>query len=459
MDTDYELPPSSPADMSMMELSDSDEPIMTCDRCYCSLDYEDEWWHCDICSGGDYDICQRCSEKKLRCNDDSHDLIKWKNNVDLGNGITGPQSTDMKLPGIPNPWAVVEDINPTAHDGWGCVDDSMAGVWGDLDSSTNWDGLGPTSTPPDPPGPEPTSPSSDHLDLIYEVLLPPRTSASDTAPTTKREHSAMSDNPTTTTAPAAPTATGQHFPTIRAARTYLNSTVARWTPPSAPSDTSTRPTTPSAEFAYVHAAIHSITVGLKHTPLSKRMRRAAQLGDTKRARLLEARAWLLFDALKRLHDGGCVLRPDMDFSNDFGGELEDRMLGFRARWVAVCKMLQKFSSAAETVAWGSAEDEEILEAYVAAPLAMGKKMEEDEKLANEGSEWTKPKLPPTLKRHPPSSDEQEAREEKKRKLNLESLPLEDVIEIMRDEKMKDRKAREAREDREAFFDLLLKNYV
>lgn len=164
METDYELRPSSPDNMSMMELSDSDEP-MTCDRCNCTL--VDEWWHCDICSDGDYDICLSCEGWKVRCKDDSHDLIKWKDNVDLGNGVMGPHATDIKLPGIKNAgWAAVED---PAHDGWSCVDDSMDGVWGDLES-TNWGSLGPTTTPPDPPNPEATSSSSDHPDLTFQTI-------------------------------------------------------------------------------------------------------------------------------------------------------------------------------------------------------------------------------------------------------------------------------------------------
>ncbi|KAF4536547.1 Zinc finger zz-type protein [Lasiodiplodia theobromae] len=76
--------------------SRSEEP-MTCDRCKGNL--IGEWWHCKGC-GDDYDICCACVERKFRCNDDSHDLIQWKDNVDLGNGIKGPQETDKTLPGI-----------------------------------------------------------------------------------------------------------------------------------------------------------------------------------------------------------------------------------------------------------------------------------------------------------------------------------------------------------------------
>lgn len=76
--------------------SSSEEP-MTCDRCNGLL--VGEWWHCKGC-GDDYDICCACVAKKFCCNDDSHDLIQWKDNVDLGNGVQGPQATNKTLPGI-----------------------------------------------------------------------------------------------------------------------------------------------------------------------------------------------------------------------------------------------------------------------------------------------------------------------------------------------------------------------
>ncbi|KAF4545991.1 uncharacterized protein LTHEOB_4643 [Lasiodiplodia theobromae] len=286
---------------------------------------------------------------------------------------------------------------------------------------------------------------------------------------TLTEHKTMANNPSASN-PAAAGAIIQRFANAQEARHHLNEKVPRWTPPSEHPDQSRRPTTPSGEYAYVRAAVHSISVGLQDAAV-------AYTSDTtvtptnfavhETRYRVEARAWLLFEALKRLHDGGCTLRYTMDFSGHFGGELGDRELKFRERWVAVCKLLQRFRSAAGMVASGSTE--EILEAYVAAPLAMGRKMEEDERLASEGREEKKlklapfpkprstPKSSPTLKRllpiNPSSSDEQEAREEKKRKLDLEPLTSDDLAEISDDEEMKAQKARKAELEK------WLKNYI
>ncbi|KAK0640443.1 hypothetical protein DIS24_g9341 [Lasiodiplodia hormozganensis] len=316
-------------------------------------------------------------------------------------------------------------------------------------------------TTPRSPSPSMTSAPTTRRSLFGKRLrtTPPSPGPSmTTVPASSAEHSTrterttMADNPSASK-PTAPGTIIQSFLTAHEARQHLNGAVPYWIPPSDPPDQGGRPTTPSGEYAYVRAAVHSISVGLQDAAVAYTPGTNGEFANTvlDETRLrVEARAWLLFDALKRLYDGGCMLRPSADCSDDFDGG--DRVLGFRERWVAVCKMLQRFGSAAGMVASGSTE--EILEAYVAAPLAMRRKMEQDERLANEGSEWKKPKLPPTLKRPPPiersSSDEQEAREEKKRKLNLEPLASDDLAENSEDEEMK---------AREAFFDLLLKNYV
>lgn len=462
MDTDYELRPSSPDNMSMMELSNSDEPLI-CDRCNCNLG--DEWWHCGICSDGDYDICQRCSEKKLRCKDDSHDLTKWMGNVYYGNGVIGPGPTDMMLPGNSNRWGSVEGLNSIAQNNWGCVDDSMSGVWGGADSSTNWGSLEPTTTPPDPPNPEATSSSSIHPDFTFEAIdrhLTFSESASIAATPTNWGEQIMTDD--TTNPRAAPGTIIQHFANAQEARFSLNDDAPTWTPPSEHADSSGRPTTPSGEYAYVRAAVHSISVGLKDASLAYTSDPTANpsanlttyAAHQHRLRV-EARAWLLFDALKRLHDGGCTLRYAMDYSfptHRLGGE-RDRELGFRERWVAVCKLLQRFRSAAGMVASGSTD--EVLEAYVAAPLAMGRKMEEDERMGSEEQEWKMPELSEAVKQMlppgPSSADEQDARKEKKRKLNSEPLTSNDLVEISDDEEMKTEK------DQKAKLEHWLKDYV
>ncbi|KAB2574628.1 hypothetical protein DBV05_g6712 [Lasiodiplodia theobromae] len=488
--------------MSLLE-EPCGEPV-TCDRCKDII--VDEWWHCDICSAGDYDICCRCIQKGRRCMDSSHDLTKWRDDIDLGNGHKGVSLTVQKLPGIPKgfhlslPRPTRSGRPPSQKDSNDVISPSPAPPRrrkrppGHLNLSTlHKNSLHLRNIMPKTPEPDSSTSDmgSEREKFFMEAFLneirpdrakptirrslfgtrslttPPSLGPSMTAvPTSSAEHSTrterttMADNPSASN-PAAAGAIVQHFDTAQAARHHLNGNVPRWTTPYEHPDSSGRPTTPSGEYAYVRAAVHSISVGLRNASLAYTSATDDQSANNKAhetRRRTEARAWLLFEALKRLHDGGCMLRPSADFSNNFGGELGDRRLGFRERWVAVCKMLQRFDSAAGMVAWASIE--EPLEAYVAAPLAMGRKLEQDKRLANEGSEWKKPKLPPTLKRLPPiersSSDEQEAREEKKRKLNLEPLASDDLAESSEDEEMKAQKAREARE---ALFDRLLKNYV
>ncbi|OJD29830.1 zinc finger zz-type protein [Diplodia corticola] len=63
---------------------------LVCDRCKNALG--SEWWSCNVCGGDDdtYDICCPCVEKKKRCKDSSHDLMKWKDNVTMVNGEPEP---------------------------------------------------------------------------------------------------------------------------------------------------------------------------------------------------------------------------------------------------------------------------------------------------------------------------------------------------------------------------------
>ncbi|KAL1643292.1 hypothetical protein SLS58_004963 [Diplodia intermedia] len=76
------------------------DETMTCDRCNVTL--INEWWSCDKCVPGDdtYDICIHCVETKERCKDSSHDLMKMRDNVDIGNGKKGPQPVNETLRGI-----------------------------------------------------------------------------------------------------------------------------------------------------------------------------------------------------------------------------------------------------------------------------------------------------------------------------------------------------------------------
>ncbi|GME54859.1 Zinc finger zz-type protein [Neofusicoccum parvum] len=71
----------------------------TCNRC--QKDLPSEYWHCNICDSGDYDLCCHCVvDKKLRCSDDSHELVKWKEDMDLGNGMKGVKVTGEILPPV-----------------------------------------------------------------------------------------------------------------------------------------------------------------------------------------------------------------------------------------------------------------------------------------------------------------------------------------------------------------------
>jgi len=74
-----------------------------CSNCYglaCS-----EHYHCNICSGGDFDLCQGCVEDGVRCGDESHRMIKrYIKNDDIIpsatenlNPIAAPDGPNRKL--------------------------------------------------------------------------------------------------------------------------------------------------------------------------------------------------------------------------------------------------------------------------------------------------------------------------------------------------------------------------
>lgn len=110
------------------------------------------------------------------------------------------------------------------------------------------------------------------------------------------------------------------------ARHSLRCQAARWRPPFPDASI---PTTTAGELSFIRAAVHCIDGGL-----------ALQPGARRSQRQVEARAWMLLDAQKRLHEAGCVVREAQDVSVLNGGE--DRQLGFRDRWVEVCKMVRKW---------------------------------------------------------------------------------------------------------------------
>ena len=52
------------------------EGRITCDNCLSIIPDPDAHYHCGICSGGDFDICQKCIANQAFCLDKSHKLIK-----------------------------------------------------------------------------------------------------------------------------------------------------------------------------------------------------------------------------------------------------------------------------------------------------------------------------------------------------------------------------------------------
>lgn len=49
-------------------------PVIYCDQCNRSIT---TYWHCNMCHGGDYDICQQCKSAGLWCKELSHDLAHF----------------------------------------------------------------------------------------------------------------------------------------------------------------------------------------------------------------------------------------------------------------------------------------------------------------------------------------------------------------------------------------------
>jgi ankyrin repeat protein len=54
----------------------TDKKIKFCDVCILSVSDRDTYYHCKVCSNGDFDICEECFVMEARCLDQSHTLIK-----------------------------------------------------------------------------------------------------------------------------------------------------------------------------------------------------------------------------------------------------------------------------------------------------------------------------------------------------------------------------------------------
>ncbi|KAL0256100.1 hypothetical protein SLS55_008492 [Diplodia seriata] len=212
---------------------------------------------------------------------------------------------------------------------------------------------------------------------------PPATDSEPTRPAASPCNTPPTAPPAPASGPAAPTAANpstpynparirQRFASVHAVRTHLNRAICTWAPPPL-STANTRPDTPGGEWAYVRGAVHSLTVGLG--PHVADRAAIAGLGRDGLATRIETRAWLLFDALNRLQDGGCVLQTQTDYSA-VHPEAGDRVLPYRARWVAVCRLAQRFAGVAEAMVFEAGEDvDEVLLMYVAAPGAVMRVME------------------------------------------------------------------------------------
>ncbi|KAL1642640.1 hypothetical protein SLS58_005411 [Diplodia intermedia] len=198
----------------------------------------------------------------------------------------------------------------------------------------------PTASPHNTP-PPPASPTA-----------PPASSSEPAAPT-----------PANASTPYNPASIRQRFASVRDVRAYLNGTICTWFPPHLCAATNnTRPDTAGGEWAYVRGAVHSLTIGLGRNHADRNR------DDDGLAIRIETRAWLLFDALNRLQDGGCVLQTQTDFSAVYPQE-GDRALRYRARWVA------RFAGVAEAIVFEAREVDEVLLMYVAAPGAVMRVME------------------------------------------------------------------------------------
>jgi hypothetical protein len=64
-------------DMDSARQLEADRRIcIHCDVCRSWIPDVDVYYHCRICSDGDFDICQECIAGGAFCHDQSHELIK-----------------------------------------------------------------------------------------------------------------------------------------------------------------------------------------------------------------------------------------------------------------------------------------------------------------------------------------------------------------------------------------------
>jgi ankyrin repeat protein len=54
----------------------ADENSRWCDACVLGISKKDNYYHCEVCNNGDFDICKECFAMNAHCLDESHTLIK-----------------------------------------------------------------------------------------------------------------------------------------------------------------------------------------------------------------------------------------------------------------------------------------------------------------------------------------------------------------------------------------------
>jgi next-to-BRCA1 protein 1 len=66
--------PQESTDMEAKVTPQSSTYAIYCNAC--EMNIYDVHYHCSVCDGGDYDLCQACVDRGIHCNDSTHWLIK-----------------------------------------------------------------------------------------------------------------------------------------------------------------------------------------------------------------------------------------------------------------------------------------------------------------------------------------------------------------------------------------------
>ena len=62
----------------------------TCDRCETRYTISEAGFHCRICDGGDYDLCQTCAQSGLHCKSPHHRLFRRSVDSNTGSSVSDP---------------------------------------------------------------------------------------------------------------------------------------------------------------------------------------------------------------------------------------------------------------------------------------------------------------------------------------------------------------------------------